>query len=617
MLAIRIRNYQLIKFLGSGSFGKVYLTTKDGDPYKYYETKIVDSNIFKSENSKKYFYDELRILRMLNNKNVIHLYDYFEMDNNCYFIMEYCNGQTLAEVLKHYRFKYKRPFPQELIQFFMRQIIEGINYIHSLNIIHRDIKLDNILVNFKDGKLDYSKAEIKIIDFGLSKQLNNPTDLASSFVGNILNMDPIILAKYSKAGGYAKLLGYNQSADIWSLGAICYEMLTGTNVFRAVNEKDLIKKVEQKRYSIPLVYDLSNEIMSFLNSMLQFDPKKRASASQLLLSDFLNKNVNKFTKINTQNTIYEIKDGYIIIDFNDKISFKLDILREYMENLLDDYYKVISYFDMYKLNSRKEDANNKFKLIKNCIEDFKINKNPIIKNKLPPPIKPEYIYGYSIEVRNKKFLDIINKYQNIKHNLQLKETKDIQNKNYEISKIDNSINYFMNSYKDIWTPAPEMNDIQQNNNDIYKIMFQAKKVNKKRDNGKVIFNISMIIGGKILYNEQFILKKDTYEWTRNFASNDWNKENFNMAIEGDPKLKMEPQIINIDNIKTQNTMDFTVDIPMEKDKNCSIKLSLTSIHLSKQNNNQNFNNNNFDENKILVCKTIYKAFPGKNLIIKS
>ena len=346
---IDLGNYKLFKQIGYGSFGHVYLTTRIGEPNKLYATKIIDINKFKSIQYINYFENELRILRMINHKNVIRLYDCLQMNNKYYFIMEYCNGGTLLDILKRYKAKYLRPFPQDLIQFLMRQIIEGIRYIHSLQIIHRDIKLDNILINCKDERCEFVTSEIKIIDFGLSKKLSSPNDLAISFVGNLMNMDPIILEKYSKAGGYLKLQGYNQKADIWSLGSICYEMLTGENIFKAQNVIELIKKVKQKRYSISLNYDLSNEIISFLNSMLQLDPNKRASAEELLKSDFLNKNVNQFTRINTQNASYVIKDGNIIMDFNNNNSLKIQILPNYLEDLLNDYHQVILYFDSYKL----------------------------------------------------------------------------------------------------------------------------------------------------------------------------------------------------------------------------------------------------------------------------
>ena len=161
--------------------------------------------------------------------------------------MEYCNGGSLSFLLEKYKKKYRKPFTLEIIQHFMSQIIEGLKYIHSKNIIHRDLNLDNILVHFKKNSripivhaIDYNELDnndllnstIKIIDFHLSTKLN-PGELAKSLVGTPFHMDPIILKKYKQAGGYESLEGYNEKVDIWSLGIICYQMLTGDPLFTA------------------------------------------------------------------------------------------------------------------------------------------------------------------------------------------------------------------------------------------------------------------------------------------------------------------------------------------------------------------------------------------------
>ena len=162
------------------------------------------------------------------------------------------------------------------------QIVDGLVYIHSKNIIHRDIKLENILLDFppniKTENRDYTQATVKIIDFGLSTQLQGKKgDLAKSVVGSPIYMDPIIIQKYKEAGGIQKFKFYDEKADIWSLGAITYEMLTGRNLFKAKNLKDLINKIDIGNYFLD-VKDLSCEMISFLNCMLQYYPKKRLSA---------------------------------------------------------------------------------------------------------------------------------------------------------------------------------------------------------------------------------------------------------------------------------------------------------------------------------------------------
>ena len=141
--------------------------------------------------------------------------------------MEFCNGGELSEALEKYQIKYGKPFPEELVQYLMRQIISAFKYIHNQGLMHRDIKLENILLHYNDERdkkeLNLMKAQIKIIDFGFACKINKNLKKYTA-VGNPLNMDPIILKKLNSKGKKMRQLGYDQKADIWSLGAICYEM---------------------------------------------------------------------------------------------------------------------------------------------------------------------------------------------------------------------------------------------------------------------------------------------------------------------------------------------------------------------------------------------------------
>jgi serine/threonine protein kinase len=110
-------------------------------------------------------------------------------------------------------------------------------------------------------------------------------------------MDPIILKKFLKTNN--NNLGYDEKADIWSIGTVCYELLLGKTLFNAKNIKDLVVKVESGLYSIPKTF--SKEVISFLTAMLQYEGKNRLSSKELLKHPFLTKNVKNFTKINSGN----------------------------------------------------------------------------------------------------------------------------------------------------------------------------------------------------------------------------------------------------------------------------------------------------------------------------
>jgi serine/threonine protein kinase len=291
----------LYKFLGKGSFGEVYLSKKKGRN-ELFATKKIDRKTADKPSFKKYLDNEIDILNHINHPNIVKLECIKRTASNYYIVMEYINGGGLSECLKKYMEKHKKAFPEEIVQHLMRQIISGINYLHSKKIIHRDLKLDNIMVNFDSENdkenLNMLKAKIKIIDFGFATRLTaEKNDLTYSAVGSPINMDPIILEKFSKKKDVNLNIGYDEKADIWSIGTVCYELLIGKAVFNAKTMNDLVDKVEKGSYSIPK--SVSKEVVSFLNGMLQYDAKYRLNAEELLKHPFLTKNANEFTKMNT------------------------------------------------------------------------------------------------------------------------------------------------------------------------------------------------------------------------------------------------------------------------------------------------------------------------------
>ena len=291
--------YTLTQFLGKGTFGEVYLTSKKNSNFLF-ATKRMSKDFVEDPKYIKYFNNEISILNKLFHKNIVKLEALKKTKNHYYVIMEYCNGGTLTECLEKYKNLYHRPFTEEIVQHIMRQVVSAVNYMHDLRIIHRDLKLDNILVKFENeedkNNLNLLKAEIKIIDFGFAAY-KEQSGLLKTAIGSPMNMDPLILQKFNSGGKLNKELGYDEKADIWSLGTLCYQMLIGNSAFDAYNMKELVSKVEEGTYKVPS--DLSKETVSFLNAMLQYDPNRRLSANELNKHAFLIKNIKDFTRINT------------------------------------------------------------------------------------------------------------------------------------------------------------------------------------------------------------------------------------------------------------------------------------------------------------------------------
>jgi len=154
------------------------------------------------------------------------------------------------------------------------------------------------------------KAKVKMIDFGFARYLKKE-ELAISTLGSPINMDPGILRKLNKMSN-SNNYGYDEKADIWSLGTICYEMLIGKCAFDADSMKDLVIKVDKGDYFIPKT--LSKEAVSFLNGMLQYDFKRRLTSEQLYRHKFLRKKFTEFTNINPKEIKKYLKGSKIRIN---------------------------------------------------------------------------------------------------------------------------------------------------------------------------------------------------------------------------------------------------------------------------------------------------------------
>lgn len=298
----------LVKSIGKGNFGEVFLTQKKGRP-ELYATKKMDRAVFGTpENTKRLLY-EIDILSKLNHKNIVKFCGLKKTVNHWYLITEFCNGGSILDNLKKYMILYNRPFTEEIVQYLMKQIVSALSYLHFNKIIHRDLKLDNILVNFYSdydkNSINMMKCQVKIIDFGFATRLNGP--LTYTALGTPTSMDPAILENIKTGVPNA---GYNEKVDIWSLGTLCYEMVVGTKPFNATSMEELFQKVKKGKYSLPLT--LSKEIVDFINKMLQKDPNQRSTAKELLNHDFLVKSLSQFQRIDVRNIEGSLGPGGVI-----------------------------------------------------------------------------------------------------------------------------------------------------------------------------------------------------------------------------------------------------------------------------------------------------------------
>ena len=315
-----VDDYTLKEKIGEGSFGEVYLASKKGEN-RAYAVKVIDYKF--KRNAMKYLNNEINILKDANHPNILKCFEIKETSEKIYIITEYYNGGTLENFLEKYKSKYNNSPSEEIVQYIMRQIIEGIKYLHNKHIIYRAVNLTNIMINYEDENdrinNNIMKGKIKIIDFGFSKYLKKG-ELTKTTLGYPITMDPIILFKLNKIPEY-KESEYDEKVDIWSLGIIFYELLIGNIPFESQNMEELFKKIKKGDYYIPTT--LSKETMSFLNCMLRYNSKERLDIDMLYNHEFLRKNVKEFKILELKDNNLEPKIKFNIYWKNDYIDEKI------------------------------------------------------------------------------------------------------------------------------------------------------------------------------------------------------------------------------------------------------------------------------------------------------
>ena len=307
----KIYDYNLTKFIGRGAFGEVYLATKN-NTNQYFAVKKIHEGLLE-EKQRKYLRNEVQILeklKKLKHPNIVIFYQTIKKESYYYFITEYINGGSLSNCLEKYRKKYKRPFSEEIIQYLMKQIVNALVYIHGSNIIHRDLKSENIMINFKSEEdkqnLNLMNSIIKIIDFGFSVELPSNNSQATSIVGTPLYMDPKILENLLKQNNpqlnaNQSTISYGKEVDLWSLGCICYELLIGKSIFDAQNLDELVNQVKQQQYFVNA--RISSEYFDFLSCLLQYNGEFRLNANQLSKHPFLTQNIKNFKILHINDVI--------------------------------------------------------------------------------------------------------------------------------------------------------------------------------------------------------------------------------------------------------------------------------------------------------------------------
>ena len=331
------------RILGKGSFGTVYLGV-DIAKDRYVSLKKIPLEIKDDPQKINALSNEILISAGVDNENLVKILDLTDIEQDKYIVYEFCNGGDLRRYLRYFK-----RFDERAVQYFTTQVLNGLNELHDKKIIHHDIKPENILVELhpfeikdknnteerkkfekevdtilqltdkkkyqmnqpqnnsnnlskeKEKEFVYNtllKSKIKVSDFGLSKfkEDNNEKMLG----GSPLYMDPNLF----EPNVDIKTIE-NEKVDVWAVGIFAYELFFGKRPFNSPSQslKELIQILKVGKYSVDLKEcgKVSKQFLSFLNMCLQRPQKIRPNVTELLFSEFITRDTNKFEYITLDN----------------------------------------------------------------------------------------------------------------------------------------------------------------------------------------------------------------------------------------------------------------------------------------------------------------------------
>ena len=457
--------YKYGRLLGKGAFGKVNLSLHVLTG-RLVAIKSINKSKLTNERQKRKIQIETTIMKTLSkSNNIVKIFETYETKKHYCIVMEYiCAGDLLSYIKK------RGKLTEQVAKFIFKQIILTLQYIHNHNIVHRDIKLDNILIDLDNN--------IKICDFGVSKIIKN-NDVMVEQCGTPAYIAPEILLNRGYEGF---------GVDIWSAGVVLYAMLSGTVPFKGNNIKDLHDLIIKGEYTP--VKEISKEATHLLKCILEVDPKKRITTKDILVHPWLIDVDLNFWK--TQNLFTNTE--YILlaksnVDYRD-ISNKDDM---------------IEIFDIKNLDTNDENQNKNIKTKSFILAPFNSSIEDENENYLS--------YDDSLDCNNNDLkiqnglIKFNNKVKDLNRNYELNNNQEIDNgvvispnnsdeknkkDNNDISPINGSYNSKIHSKP--FSPQNELEDLNNNRN---KVNFNNKEDNDINENA---LNDLKALG----YNKSFV-----------------------------------------------------------------------------------------------------------------
>jgi len=268
-------NYKLIKYLGGGGFGDVYLAEKWGGPCKIYlAVKKIRINSETTEEAKKELIKEASILKEINSEFLVEYYDSFQYNGIPYLVMDYYDKGDLYQLIFQKNFN-GGDIRKKIFSIFTK-ILLGLYELHKQHIIHRDIKPGNIMIVD-----DFTP---KIGDLGLAKILGSTNSTMNTIAGTLIYQAPEMINSNPS---------YTSKCDIWSLGITLYMMFLKKKPYPENNPGQLLFLIMQGKYN-PIPVNSDSDLKKLTEKILCIDPLKRPSAEQIIEDPILQKNLKLY-----------------------------------------------------------------------------------------------------------------------------------------------------------------------------------------------------------------------------------------------------------------------------------------------------------------------------------
>ena len=522
-----IKDFTILSTIGEGSFGKVFLVSHNKTKSKYAIKRIskLDKN---NQEGKTYFKREIEIMYKIHQSNIVRLFNHFEDNEYCYFVMEYIENGNLFE---QPAWKNNKCFPSNDVAKIIKEIICAVYYLHNMDppIIHRDIKPENVLID-KNGVA-------KLTDFGWSNYVDS-NEVRRTYCGTPVYLAPEMI----------KEIGHDEHLDIWCIGVLLFELLTGNVPFKGKDIDSLNNNILQLKIVWPK--DISNTAKNLILKILKRDPGDRISLVDMLKHPFFKQKLNndhleedlikpdgvKLPPFLLSKYSIEYYDKIILGNFYQELNGKKDLNEQEVKNIEQNKENKENN-DLNNINQNGERHKSEPETVLNT-EDIDNNSIPMngltslksIENDQKEEVNDDFL------MNNKNSINIFNEFGDSISNFEGKEsiTQSIGG--------DNNLKQLYSSLvKDYEKLNKNYNEVvsinQEQKQKIEELNARNNLLQKEKEN--LLKEIDKSITEKLKLKSELEIKKQKLELNEFSIKNLKNKNNIENAVDNSDMLEME------------------------------------------------------------------------------